>query len=122
MNFVYFKNPENSEVFAYDQQQIDDGWVEPGLVPLTNEEVALHLNPPVTREQLIADADAEKQARISQANEYMNSKQWPGKAAIGRLKGDELSLYNLWLDYLDELESIDISTTLTICWPSKPSL
>ncbi len=31
----------------------------------------------------------------------MNSKQWPGKAAIGRLKGEELAQYNLWLDYLE---------------------
>ena len=32
-----------------------------------------------------------KRQLINQVNEYMNSKQWPGKnAAIGRLKGEEL--------------------------------
>ncbi|WP_204528018.1 tail fiber assembly protein, partial [Citrobacter cronae] len=31
------------------------------------------------------------------------------KAAIGRLKGDELAQYNLWLDYLDALEALDTS-------------
>lgn len=40
----------------------------------------------------------------------MNSKQWLGNAAIGRLKGDALAQYNLWLDYLDELEAVDTST------------
>lgn len=40
----------------------------------------------------------------------MNSRQWPGKAAIGRLKGDDLTQYNLWLDYLDALEAVDTSS------------
>ena len=76
--------------------------------------------PPLTREQQIAVAENEKVSRIVEANSFMNSKQWPGKAAIGRLKGDELAQYNLWLDYLDELEAVDTSTAPDIKWPSKP--
>lgn len=68
----------------------------------------------------VAAADAEKQSLIDQANEYINSKQWPGKAALGRLKGDELAQYNAWLDYLDELEAVDTSTAPDITWPIKP--
>lgn len=68
----------------------------------------------------IAAADAEKQSLIDQANEYINSKQWPGKAALGRLKGDELAQYNAWLDYLDALEAVDTSTAPDITWPDKP--
>lgn len=76
--------------------------------------------PPPTLEQLITAADAQKQRLLVQANEYMNSKQWPGKAAIGRLKTDELAQYNLWLDYLDALEAIDTSTAPDIEWPVSP--
>ncbi|EIJ3704028.1 tail fiber assembly protein [Citrobacter portucalensis] len=76
--------------------------------------------PPPTHDQLVAAAMAEKLNRISQANDYMSSKQWPGKAAIGRLKGDELTQYNLWLDYLDALEAVDTSTVPNINWPAKP--
>lgn len=76
--------------------------------------------PELTHDELIAAADAEKQERIDQANAYMNSKQWPGKAAIGRLNGDELAQYNLWLDYLDALEIVDISSTPDINWPEVP--
>ncbi|ERC53014.1 caudovirales tail fiber assembly family protein, partial [Escherichia coli B94] len=47
--------------------------------------------PPPTHEELIEITESERQLLINQANEYMNSKQWPGKAAIGRLKGDELT-------------------------------
>ncbi len=76
--------------------------------------------PPPTHDEQVADAEAEKQSRIEQANAYMNSKQWPGKAAIGRLKGDDLVQYNLWLDYLDALEAVDTSTAPDITWPTPP--
>lgn len=76
--------------------------------------------PPPTHEEAVASAEAQKQMLIDQANEYMNSKQWPGKASLGRLKGDELAQYNAWLDYLDELEAVDTSTAPDITWPDKP--
>jgi len=76
--------------------------------------------PPLTKEQIIALADREIGCRINHANDYMNNKQWPGKAAIGRLKGDDLAQYNLWLDYLDALEEVDISDAPNVNWPSLP--
>jgi hypothetical protein len=76
--------------------------------------------PSKSKEQLIAEAEKVRQVLIAQANDYMNSKQWPGKAAIGRLKGDELAQYNSWLDYLDALEAIDTSSAPDINWPVPP--
>lgn len=73
------------------------------------------------RAALIAAADVERQSRIKAANDHMNNRQWPGKAVIGRLKGDELAQYNLWLDYLDALEALDISVTPNIAWPTMPA-
>ncbi|OUE57618.1 tail fiber assembly protein [Citrobacter amalonaticus] len=78
--------------------------------------------PPPTRDELIAAAVLEKQVRTGQANDYINDKQWPGKAAIGRLKGDELAQYNLWLDYLDALEAVDTSSAPDINWPVPPEV
>lgn len=78
--------------------------------------------PPMTPEEAILLATAQKQNLIDNANEYMNSKQWPGKAAIGRLKGDELAQYNLWLDYLDTLELVDTSGAPDIEWPTSPAV
>ena len=69
------------------------------------------------KEDLIAAAENERQSRIDAANDFMNRKQWPGKAAIGRLKGDELAQYNLWLDYLEALEAVDTSSAPDINWP-----
>ncbi|MEG2113909.1 MAG: tail fiber assembly protein [Hafnia sp.] len=90
------------------------------MVPSKNGPVWEDIPPP-THKELVAAADAEKKNRIDSANEYMNSKQWPGKAAIGRLKGEELAQYNLWLDYLDALEAVDTSIAPDIDWPSKPA-
>ncbi|MCC8232190.1 tail fiber assembly protein [Enterobacter mori] len=95
--------PEGKVIGADDDGQ--PGWVDA---------------PPLTREQEIIEANAQKQSLIDQTNAYINRKQWPGKAAIGRLKGDELEQYNEWLDYLDALEAVDTSTAPDISWPYSP--
>lgn len=77
--------------------------------------------PSPTQEELTQAAEYDRQRRIDVANDFMNRKQWPGKAAIGRLKGDELAQYNLWLDYLDALEAVDISTAPEVEWPTVPA-
>ncbi|EHU6088100.1 tail fiber assembly protein [Escherichia coli] len=69
----------------------------------------------------VAAAETEKQARIDRANTYINRKQWPGKAALGRLKDEEKEQYNLWLDYLDALEAVDTSSAPDINWPTPPA-
>lgn len=77
--------------------------------------------PAPTHEEMVSQADAEKQNRIDAANAYINSKLWPGKAAMGRLKDTEKAQYNLWLDYLDELEAVDTSTAPDIICPEVPA-
>ncbi|HIG0354641.1 TPA: tail fiber assembly protein, partial [Enterobacter asburiae] len=34
--------------------------------------------------------------------------------------GDDLTQYNLWLDYLDALEAVDTSSAPNIGWPTSP--
>lgn len=65
-------------------------------------------------------ADNEKSRLIQEANDYINSKQWPGKATMGRLKDTEKAQYNAWLDYLDALAVVDTSNTVDIHWPEPP--
>ena len=76
--------------------------------------------PQPTHEDQVTEANSEKLSLINQVNDYMNNKQWPGKAAIGRLKEDELAQYNRWLNYLDALQEVDTSTAPYITWPEKP--
>ncbi|WPU25011.1 tail fiber assembly protein [Cedecea neteri] len=76
--------------------------------------------PEPSHDELIATAEQLRSSLISSANAYMSERQWPGKAAIRRLKGDELAKYNLWLDYLDALYEVDTSEAPVIEWPDKP--
>ncbi|EPF15291.1 Caudovirales tail fibre assembly protein [Cedecea davisae] len=76
--------------------------------------------PPPGKEVLINLALNEIKYKVDCVNIYINSKQWPGKAAIGRLNSHELVQYNLWLDYLDALEAVDVSNAPDINWPDKP--
>lgn len=78
--------------------------------------------PPPSHDELVATAEVEKQRLISAANDYMNSKQWPGKAAMGRLKDVEKAQYNAWIDYLEAVEAIDTSTAPEIEWPIPPEV
>lgn len=77
-------------------------------------------NPAPTHEEQVVIYDSKRKSLIYEANDYMNSRQWPGKAAIGRLKADELAQYNLWLDYLDELEALDVAVAPEVTWPDIP--
>lgn len=78
--------------------------------------------PPLTEQELAEQAAHDKSVKISQANQYINSRQWPGKAAIGRLKDAELKQYTLWLDYLEALELTNTSAATTIDWPVMPQV
>ena len=54
---TYFKDKNTNEVYDYDQEQIDGGWVKEGLVPMTDEEVSAHVAPlpiPLTKDQVEA--------------------------------------------------------------------
>ena len=77
-------------------------------------------SPPPSKEDEVLTAEMKKISLVSEVNTYINTHQWPGKAAIGRLKGDELEQYNLWLDYLDALELVDPSSAPDIEWPTPP--
>lgn len=78
--------------------------------------------PEPTPDELITAAERRRDSLISAANAYMSDRQWPGKAAIGRLRGDELAQYNLWLDYLDALYAADTSAAPDIDWPTAPEV
>ena len=95
-----------------------------GMKIVSNQEgyPVLTEQPPLSKENLIALVELKKRKLINEANEHMNNRQWPGKAAIGRLKSEELAQYNLWLDYLDALELVDTSSAPDIEWPTPPAV
>lgn len=97
----YYRDPATSEVYAYDDQQVEEGYVKEGLVVMIPAEVEAHVNKPIpvdppTSEQLaslerrwrdseltIADIEVNKSMDTSSPNEVLwrqyreALRQWP---------------------------------------------
>ena len=78
--------------------------------------------PPVADQdpaELIANADAEKQNRLSYATNKIVV--WQTKLLMGRtLTDSESAKLNAWMDYIDAVQAIDTSTAPDINWPESP--
>ncbi|EPC7546005.1 tail fiber assembly protein [Morganella morganii] len=74
--------------------------------------------PPLTKEQAILFAEERKQFLIAEVR--TETEMLRAKLALKRIKPDEEALLIAWLDYLDELEAVDVSTAPDIIWPVKP--
>ncbi len=100
--FASFQNPPEGKMLGSDKKG-NPVWVD---------------TPPLTHEQLVAIAESQKQALIAEV--HKETEMLRTKLALGRIKEDEKALLNAWLDYLDELEAVDVSTAPDIIWPVKP--
>ncbi len=110
----YFKDENTGEVYAYDQEQIDGGWVKEGLVAMTDEEVSAHLAPkPPTADQVRAERDAKIEAvrwRIERAKD---------ETALGVPLTEPLEPL---LQYVQALRDVPAQTGFpeNIEWPPEP--
>lgn len=110
----YYKDTNTNEVYAYDQEQIDGGWVREGLAPMTDEEVSAHLAPkPPTAEQVRAERDAKIEAvrwRIERAKD---------EAALGVPLTEPLEPL---LQYVQALRDVpaQVGFPESIEWPVEP--
>ncbi len=137
----YFKNKQTGEVFAYDneqmavidrinapdfdneKEQIPEIFFEidnkiKGMHKMSAEEVEAHINPPVTKEQQIAEAEAKKQALISEASQ--KTQLWQTQLILGIITEEDKASLKEWMMYVQEVQAVDVSTDADIDWPVKP--
>lgn len=100
--FASFQNPPEDKMLGSDKKG-NPVWVDV---------------PPLSHEQHVAIAESQKQALITEVN--TETEMLRTKLALKRIKPDEEALLIAWLDYLDELEAVDVSTAPDIIWPVKP--
>ncbi|RUT64885.1 tail fiber assembly protein (plasmid) [Morganella morganii] len=100
--FASFRNPPEGKMMGSDKKG-NPVWVDV---------------PPLTHEQCVAIAESQKQALIAEV--HTETEMLRTKLALGRIKDDEKARLIAWLDYLDELEAVDVSTAPDIIWPVKP--
>ncbi|CAM6900362.1 tail fiber assembly protein [Morganella morganii] len=137
----YFKNKQTGEVFAYDNEQmavIDrinapdfDNEKEQipaiffeidekikGMHKMSAEEVEAHINPPVTKEQLVAEAEAKKQALIAEANQ--KTQMWQTQLMLGIITEEDKASLKEWMLYVQDVQAVDPFLGAGVVWPTPP--
>ncbi|TBL64104.1 tail fiber assembly protein [Hafnia alvei] len=138
----YFTDENTGEVYAYDdaqlsfverinapdfdneQEQIPDIFFEidekiKGLRKMTQTEIDAHINPPVTREELIANAEAQKQRFIDEAE--MKIAPLARAKRLGIATADELQQLDELERYSVLLSRIETASAPDIDWPPLPA-
>lgn len=95
------------------ESEVSEGWVS-----ISKKEADKITNPPLTKNQLIEQVEAQKQYLVAEV--HAETQMLQTKLTLKRIKPDELELLNAWLDYLDLLEAVDSSSAPDIVWPQKP--
>ncbi|HID7484559.1 TPA: tail fiber assembly protein [Morganella morganii] len=116
----YFQKTDGSVVCIFIMPMNEHSWeseVQAGWTPLSEEKALEIANPPPTKEQLIEQAEAQKQFLIAEV--HAETQMLQTKLSLKRIKPAELKLLNTWLDYLDLLEAVDTSLAPDIDWPQK---
>ncbi|WP_431022587.1 tail fiber assembly protein [Erwinia rhapontici] len=77
-------------------------------------------SPEPTKDEIIEISKMNIKNLKDQANEIINSNQWPSKLALGRLGDTDKIKFNAWLDYIDALEALDAENALNLVYPKRP--
>jgi len=85
---------------------------------MTEKEVNAYLNPPVSKEQLIAEAEQQKQSLLTEANNAIAPLQ--DAVDLDMATEEEIALLKEWKKYRVLLNRVDVSTAPDIDWPQKP--
>ncbi|MEM7925906.1 tail fiber assembly protein [Morganella morganii] len=116
--YKYYLDESSDVVCAFLSDGSQDEYITDDMKPITEDEADILRQPKLTPEQQVEEAEAKKQYLIAEVKSETQMLQT--KLALGRIKDDEKVLLNAWLDYLDLLEAVDVSTAPDIIWPVKP--
>lgn len=121
INQKFFKDADNN-IFCIDimpmnkdswESEIKDGWTE------ISEDDAMNIaNPPPTKEQLVEQAEAEKQRLSSEATEAIAPLQ--DAVDLDMATPEEEELLKTWKKYRVLLSRVDTTLAQDIVWPVKP--
>ncbi|HIE4543826.1 TPA: tail fiber assembly protein [Providencia rettgeri] len=85
---------------------------------MSTREVEAYLNPPVSKEQLIAEAEQQKQSLLAEANNAIAPLQ--DAVDLGMATDEEKAKLTSWKTYRVLLNRVDTSLAPDIDWPVKP--
>ncbi|MBP6122565.1 MAG: tail fiber assembly protein [Providencia sp.] len=85
---------------------------------MSTKEVDAYLNPPISKEQLVNEAEQQKQSLLAEASTAIAPLQYAENLAIATTE-ESASLVD-WQKYSVYLNRVDTSTAPDIEWPIKP--
>lgn len=85
---------------------------------MSEKEIDAHLNPPISKEQLIQEAEQQKQSLLAEANNAISPLQYAENLGIAMAE-ESASLVD-WQKYSVYLNRVDTSLAPDIDWPEKP--
>lgn len=109
---------KNKVIYALEDGLNPEEWLPVKVKEIDEKEALLIANPPPTKEQLIFDAELQKQALLSEAASIID----PLNDAVdlGMETPEEQSELKAWKKYRVLLNRVDTSIAPDIVWPVKP--
>ncbi|MCL0015443.1 MULTISPECIES: tail fiber assembly protein [unclassified Providencia] len=113
----YYKD-KNNEVYAYESDGSQDAFITDDLTLISEQEALAITNPPPSKEQLIAEAEYQKQALLNEATAAIAPLQ--DAVDLGIATDEEREQLREWKESRVLLSRVDISSASDIIWPEKP--
>ncbi|QIC17843.1 tail fiber assembly protein [Providencia vermicola] len=85
---------------------------------MSEKEIKAHLNPPISKDQLIAEAEQQKQSLLAESNNAIAPLQ--DAVDLDIATDEEIALLKEWKKYRVLLNRVDTSLAHDIDWPQKP--
>ncbi|WP_272662324.1 tail fiber assembly protein [Providencia sp. PROV111] len=110
----YYKD-KNNEVYAYESDGSQDAFITDDLALIAEQEALAITNPPPSKEQLIAEAEYQKQALLNEATAAIAPLQ--DAVDLGIATDEEREQLREWREYRVLINRIDTSIGVNIEWP-----
>lgn len=118
----YFKD-KNDAVYCIDIMPVNkDTWknsVKDGWVAISYKEAMKLANPPKTKEQLITEAEAQKQHLIAEASQ--KTQMWQTQLLLGIITEEDKASLKEWMLYVQQVQAVDSSLGAGVVWPIPPA-
>lgn len=113
----YFKDNIN-QVYAYEPDEFESEFIRGDLIEISEQEALAITNPPPTKEQLIAEAEYQKQALLNEATTAIAPLQDAVDLGIATVK--EREQLKAWKEYRVQVNRMDVGLELSVNWPISP--
>lgn len=110
----------DNNVYAY-EDDCEEKFIAEGLTPVTENEANEILNPPPTKEELIAAAEYERQQLLAHADAVMLD--WRTELMLGEISDTNRAKLSAWQAYKNKVKSVEVTTDPDhVKWPVPPEV